>query len=366
MSQKVAQLAVGVVALIGFLLIMSQFVVYVVDQRELAVVLRFGQPVRSNVEPGIYFKTPFVESVRLLPSTLQFWGDRDSEILPDLPTKDNKKIEIKPWAVWKINDPIAFVEKMRTMDNAENRVAQFARGAMRDVITQYDLEDFVRSTDREIQTAQAELDEVELEILEGSEGLKTAPKKAVVGRQAILDTINEEARKSLASNSKDEEAGARGIELVSVGISHIDFVEQVRRTTFERWIAEREAISTGNVKEGEQQKQEILNMTNRDIEKIRGEGQKTASEIRGNADAQVIRGYAEAISEVGEFYTFVRTLEAYEKSISSDTQLILTTDNAFLRQLQTLGEATGVDTGSLPNLRSNPPASYEAASPTTN
>lgn len=364
MSQRVAQLAVGIVALLGLAVVASQFVIYVVDQRELAVVLRFGQPVRSNIEPGMYFKTPFVESVRLLPSTLQFWGDRDSETLPDLPTKDNKKIEIKPWAVWKINDPIAFVEKMRTMENAENRVAQFARGAMRDVITQYDLEDLVRSTDREIQTTQAELDEEELELLENSEGLAAAPKKAVVGRQAILDTINKEARKSLASNSNDEGSGARGIELVSVGISHIDFVEQVRRTTFERWIAEREAISTGNIKEGEQQKQEILNMTNREIEKIQGEGQKKASEIRGNADAQVIKGYAEAISEVGEFYTFVRTLEAYEKAISNDTQLILTTDNAFLQQLQTLGSPS-VD--QIPtNPADNAPITYGAAKPVTN
>ena len=91
MSQKTAQLFVGFVALLGFLALLSQFMIFVVDQRELAVVLRFGQPVRSATEPGLYFKTPLIETVRYLPSTLQFWGDDESEHLPDLPTKDKKR-----------------------------------------------------------------------------------------------------------------------------------------------------------------------------------------------------------------------------------------------------------------------------------
>ncbi len=339
MSQRIAQLLVKVAAAVGVLLLLSQFVVYVVDQRQLAVVLRFGEPVRANVNPGLYFKVPFVESVRFLPSVLQFWGDDPTEVLPDLPTKDNKKIEIVPWAVWKVSDPIAFMKRMRTMENAENRVAQFARGAMRDVITKYDLEDLVRSTDREMKMAQLEGGEGELEILQtvlpAEELAESTPKtNGLVGRQAILQKINTAARHSLAANVEDAEVGARGIELVDVGISHIDFVETVRRTTFQRWIAERNSFSTHNVKIGEQQKQEILNKTNAEIERIQGEGQRTASELRGAADAEVIRRYAEAISEVGEFYTFVRTLEAYEKSIDPQTELILTTDNDFLKQLQ--------------------------------
>lgn len=343
MSQKIAQTGIGIIALFGLLAILSQFVVYVVDQREMAVVLRFGEPVRAASQPGLYFKAPFVETVRRLPSTLQFWGDEESEVLPDQPTKDNKKIEIVPWAVWKVNDPIAFVKRMRTMENAENRVAQFTRGAMRDVTTQYDLEDLVRSTDREMKMAQLEIDEEELEILKDAlpemDLAASKPKQAVVGRQQILRAIKAEATNSLKSKTETGDSGARGIELIDVGIAHIDFVPEVRRTTFERWIAERDAISTRNVKQGEQRKQEILNMTNREIEKIRGDGQRRASEIRGRADAEVIKRYAQAISEVGEFYLFVRTLEAYEKSISQNAEMILTTDNDFLKQLQYRGEA---------------------------
>ena len=339
MPRHLIQSLVRLIALLGLVGVLAQFAIYVVDQREMAVVLRFGEPVRSQTDPGLYFKIPLVESVRTLPSTLQFWGDGPGDVLPDLPTKDNKKIEIIPWAVWKINDPIAFVQRMRTMDVAERRVAQFARGAIRDVITKYDLEDLVRSTNREMQSAQLEFGEDDLEILKQAlpeEDLAvTTPKtRGLVGREAILQQINDAAQATLAATTDDEHRGPRGIELVDVGISHIDFVETVRKTTFQRWIAERDAISTRNVKEGEQQKQEILNRTHAEIERIRGEGQRLASETRGAADAEVIRRYAEAISKVGDFYTFVRTLEAYEKSIDANTELILTTDSDFFRQLQ--------------------------------
>ncbi|HBE66799.1 MAG TPA: protease modulator HflC [Planctomycetaceae bacterium] len=343
MTQKLMQNIVRGLAGIGVLLLLAQFVVFTIDQRELGVVLRFGEPVRACNEPGLYFKVPLVESVRKFPRTLQFWGDQESEVVPDLPTKDNKKIEIIPWAVWRINDPIAFVQRMRTMSNAENRVAQFARGAIRDVITTYDLEDLVRSTDREMKLAILDIGEEQLKKLQAEAGVaevdstKTV-KQNVAGRSVILDKINAIASRSLATGGSEVEGDAkqvnRGIELVEVGISHIDFVEAVRRRTFDRWKTEREAISTLIVKEGEEKKNEILNKTNAEIEEIKGNGQKQASEIRGNADALVIKRYADAISEVGEFYTFVRTLEAYEKSISGDTELIFTTDNDFLQTLQ--------------------------------
>ncbi len=351
MNPKYARLAIPAAVGLALLLIASQFMVYVVDQRELAVVLQFGKPVRQATKPGIYFKIPLVETVRILPSTLQFWGDDTS--VPDLPTKDDKKIELTPWAVWKINDPIAFVSRLRTMDNAEQRVAQFTRGAMRDVITQFELSDLVRSTNREMKTAKldiitkdpglqkAVLPEALQEALQ-EEAAAAKPSTHVIGREEILNEINADARKRMAAASGEEDSlQSRGIELVDVGISHIDFVDSVRMKTFERWKAERDAISTRNITEGEELKLQILNMTNAEVERIHGEGQRVASETRGKADAEVIKRYADAISATGEFYTFVRTLEAYEKSLSNNSQLILTTDNDFLKQLKHLGKSDG-------------------------
>ena len=149
-------ITIVVVALVAAVLVLASMV-YVVDQREMAVVLRFGKPVGQKREPGIQFKLPIIEKVVKLPSTRQFWGDHAEVVLPDLPTKDDKKIEVIPWAMWRITDPTVFVQRLRTIENAQQRVAQFTRGAIRDVITQYDLAELVRSTDRPLNTTATEL-----------------------------------------------------------------------------------------------------------------------------------------------------------------------------------------------------------------
>ena len=355
-DQRITNIVRGLVVF-AILLILAPFFCFVIDERELGVVLRFGKPIREKVEPGVYFKLPFVETVRRLPRTKQFWGDEDRFLLPDLPTNDDKKIELIPWALWQIdgeqNGPTTFVQRLRTIDNAEERVAQICRSAIRDVITQYDLAEIVRSTDRalpttddrafgsvaipEISESQAEkmLEKLEDEEKQGTQTIR-------MGRGKILEQIKQEAQLRLASKTGEEALG-RGIRLIDVGISQIAFVDSVRTKTFDRWIAERQAISARNINEGERLKAAIVNETHAEVERIEGEGQQKASEIKGEADADVIRDYAKAIDEVGEFYTFVRTLEAYENGISTDSRMILTTDSDFFKLLKSLDKTKSTD-----------------------
>ncbi|WP_164100928.1 protease modulator HflC [Candidatus Laterigemmans baculatus] len=341
-------------AVLAVLLILMPFWVFIVSEREMAVVLRFGKPVREHTEPGVRFKVPFVETVRVLPKTQQFWGDSREYVLPDLPTRDDKKIELIPWSVWRITEPTVFVQRLRTIENAEQRVAQITRSAIRDVLTQYDLVEVVRSTNRPIPSssdysqAAAEAaaavadDEIAARLAQAGEG--QAALEIETGRRKILAEIKAEATRRLARQSDLEGDLGRGIELVDVGISQIDFVDTVRAKTFDRWIAEREAISARNVNEGERLKAQIINETKAEVQRIEGEGERIASETKGKADALAIQRYAEAINEVGEFYTFSRTLEAYENAISKDSRMILTTDSDFfdlLKKLQPPPEETG-------------------------
>lgn len=343
MNQSAIRNVVRALAALAVLLIIVPFWVFVIDERELAVVLRFGDPVREYVEPGAHFKIPFVETVRRLPKTNQFWGNNRDVLLPDLPTRDDKKLQLIPWAVWRIKEPTVFVQRMRTEAVAEQRVAQITRSAIRDVISQYDLAELVRSTDRELpatfdasisSAAGVEKTEAEKELEEISE--EPADTRIKLGRQQILDEIREKAQQRMARQSSDQDAVGRGIELIDIGISQIDFVPAVRTKTFDRWIAEREAISSLNVNEGERLKQAIINETKAEVARLEGEGQQRASEIKGEADATVIQRYAEAIDHVGDFFTFVRTLQAYETAIGKDSQLILTTDSQLLEMLKGL------------------------------
>ncbi len=284
-----------------------------------------------------------MQHVQKLPRTRQFWGGTAEFALPDLPTKDDKKIEVIPWAMWRINDPQVFVQRLRTMENAEERVEQFTRGAMRDVITQYDLAELVRSTDRALYTSSGQVGAAETEPIADTEPTEARRVRMNIqfGRPKILEQIKEEARRRLAGEAgSTTDGGGRGVELIDLGISQIEFVESVRIATFDRWIAERKAVSERNISEGDRMKQEIINKANADVERIVGEGQQKANELRGAVDAEIIRKYAEAIEETGEFYTFVRTLEAFEKSIGKDTRLILTTDSDFLGLLKSLPDVS--------------------------
>jgi modulator of FtsH protease HflC len=334
---------IRVLAALAILLLVSPFFAFVISERELAVVLRLGNPVREYSKPGIHFRIPFFEAVQRLPKTKQYWGGMAATPINDVNTNDNKKIDLTPWAVWRIQSPTTFVQRLRTIDLAEQRVAQITRSAIRDVIGQYDLAEVVRTTDRPLPSTDdslalvTELTEITKDAL--PDELKSLekpvqPSSIKLGRTKLLDLIRAETKKRLTETVEEGGADGVAIEIIDVGISQLMFVASVRQKTFDRWVSEREAISMLIVKEGEKKKAKILNAARAEGEKIQGMGQKEASETKGKADAEVIRKYAEVIGKDPEFFSFVRTLQAYEKSIGEDTRLILSTDSEFLRLLQ--------------------------------
>jgi modulator of FtsH protease HflC len=97
-----------------------------------------------------------------------------------------------------------------------------------------------------------------------------------------------------------------------------------------------EAIAVKTISEGEQRKNEIINKTGAEVQKIEGEGKQEANVLKGRVDADIIDAYAKAIREAGEFYNFIRTLEIYKEAFKGQTRLILTTDNDLLRLIKTL------------------------------
>jgi membrane protease subunit HflC len=353
-------------ALIGLALVLSvpivRSVCYIVNERELAVLLQFGEPVASQTKPGLYFKAPFVQEVLRLPKTLQIWHGAEAAKLVDVPTADGKKIEVTLWAVWRITDPAAFVRTLRTLDNGESRVKEFVRSTARDTITTHNLAEIIRSTDRKMTytlglppevVAAASLDAQAAKADQGKPVPEADDDAGVpdflvppearepvdLGRLKIMDQIKQTAQRALAADGGEGDSQGRGIELVDVGISRIEFVPQVREAAFDRAISLMEAIAAKTIAEGQQRKQEILNRTNAEVEKIEGEGKQEANILRGRVDAEIIDDYAKAIRESGEFYQFSRTLDAYKEAFRGDTRLILTTDGELLRMIKSLEPA---------------------------
>jgi len=331
---------------------------FVIDPREQAVVLQFGEPVRTCEDPGLYFIIPFIQKVRRLPRTHQFWTMAGGKILEDVQTSDGKKIEITPWAIWKITDPEIFIEKLQTVSAGAKRVRTYVAGRMQNKITANKLAEVVRDdTERKMQypllgdllksmeeaSDQDEKNEgqpaTSEEEASGESILSQIEiEEIIIGRRKLVDEIEEIIRSELAQADESGQVG-RGIELVDVGIARIEFVPLVQEAAFQRQIAFREAIASWYNNRGEQLKQEILNQTNAEVQKIEGEGQEQSNVIKGDVEAEVIRNYAEAIEETGEFYSFIRTLEAYKLAVGSNTRLVLTTDSDMFGLLKTVPPA---------------------------
>lgn len=339
------QTKLGIAFAVVFVAIVLLFSsLFTINEREMGLVLQFGKPVKSINEPGLYFKVPFVQEVRRVPRTLQFWASSDNDVLVDLPTADGKKIEVSLWAIWRINDPKKFVEVMRTVDRAEQQIRTRVRAGMRDVITKYDLDEVVRSTDRELPTGfgfagldgssdtQKKLDET-VPLLGGESSGRIQK-----GREEIMQEVRDVLQQRLIGTEDDEadEFEDRGIELVDAGISNIGYVKSVREKSFAQLNAGMDSIAATYEKEGEEEKQKVINETKAEVQKIVGQGEEQSKRIRGEVEAEIIKAYAEALKETGEFYTFLKTLEVYESAMTANTQLILTTDSDLFRMLKEL------------------------------
>jgi len=354
MNRRIIAVLIGVALIL--VIPLGQSVLYTVNERELAVLLQFGEPVATRTEPGLYFKLPMLQEVLRLPKTLQIWhGVGDNEKLVDVPTADGKKVEVTVWALWRINDPAQFVRTLRTVKNAESRVKEFVRSTARDTITTHNLAEIVRSSNRQMtyslglppemvskggasakMGANSERDQAILDLIVPPE----AKESVAIGRLKIMDKIKDDAQRALAEDGQKvgtQKGKGRGIELVDVGLSRIEFVLQVREAAFDRAVSLMEAIAAKTIAEGDQRKNEIVNKAHAEAQKIEGQGKQEANILTGRVDAEIIDAYAKAIREAGEFYNFSRTLEVYKEALKGETRLILTTDSDLLRLLKTAG-----------------------------
>ncbi len=287
---------------------------YTVDETEQVVITQFGRIVGSpKIKPGLKFKLPFVQTANRFPKNLLEWDGDPGQI----PTLDKTFIWVDTFARWKIVEPISFFQTVNNRFNAVGKLNDIIDPAVRNFITSHSLIEAVRNTNREMDTLEIGLDDVE-------RGQQTS--YAVdVGRANITKGILAQAQPKLTPF---------GIELVDVKIKRINYVEQVRKSVYGRMIAERKQIAEKFRSEGKGEARKILGEKERDLKKITSEAYKTAQEKKGTADAESTRIFAEAFGRDPEFYSFMKTLELYGEALDKNSELILSTDSDFFKYLK--------------------------------
>ena len=131
-----------------------------------------------------------------------------------------------------------------------------------------------------------------------------------------------------------------GIELVDVKIKRVNYVDQVRKSVYDRMIAERKQIAEKFRSEGIGEARKIRGNKERELKRIESEAYRVAEEIKGKADAEATDIYAAAFGVDPEFYSFLKTMDVYRETLGNDSTLVLTTESDFLSYLKSLSKAS--------------------------
>ncbi|MFO7972300.1 MAG: protease modulator HflC [Desulfobacterales bacterium] len=307
MKSKAIILVVAVVViLVGFAS------AYIVDETEQVVVTQFGKVVgNTKVEPGLYFKVPFIQHATYFPKNLLQWDGDPGQI----PTLGKTYIWVDTFARWRIVDSRAFFETVNNVTSARARLDDIIDPAVRNLITQNKLIEAVRKSNRELDTYATGLEDVK----------ERATYKIQTGREEMTNMILKQAQPKLEKF---------GIGIVDVKIKRINYVQQVRDSVYSRMIAERKQIAEKFRSEGKGEAQKILGEKERDLKRITSEAYREAQIIKGKADAESTKLYAEAFGVDAEFYSFTKTLEIYNEALDKESALLLSTDSELFKYLK--------------------------------
>ncbi len=297
---------------------------YVVDETEQVVITQFGRITGEPItEPGLNFKVPFIQKTNYFAKNLLEWDGSPGQV----PTRDKTYIWVDTFARWRITDPLTYFQTVRDEFSAQKRLDDIIDPATRNLISSYPLAEIVRNTDRPMDTFEAFGIDTEEQLEE--ERPRRVRYDVNLGRQEITRRIVEQASEKL------EEFG---IELVDVKIKRINYIDSVRRSVYDRMIAERNQIAEKFRAEGRGEASNIRGEKEKDLQVIKSEAYKTAQTTKGKADAEAAGIYATAYGTDPEFYAFLKTMDLYSQALEKDSTLILSTDSDLMQFMKGVAE----------------------------
>jgi membrane protease subunit HflC len=230
-------------------------------------------------------------------------------------------IVVNAFARWQIKDPLQFYLRLRDVRSAQSRLDDILGSEMRNTVARHDLVEMIRTT----------------------KGRKPAHDESVVaGTGTTVDALPEVEHGRVALEEEVLQAAIVklrdfGIELLDFRFKRINYNPSVAAKIYTRMASERAQIAERYRSEGAGEAAKISGQKERDLKKINSEAYQKIQNIEGKADAEATQIYAKAFNgtvEAREFFTFLRTLDTYEKSFASDTTLVLTTDSPLLKYLR--------------------------------
>jgi membrane protease subunit HflC len=267
---------------------------FVVEQREEAVVLRFGQPERVIHAPGqpgagLNFKQPFVENViKFDRRNLALEADQEEVI-----AADQQRLVVDAFLRYRISDPLQYYRTLRNEQIAQDRLERLVNSSLRQVLGQTNTPDIIS------------------------------------GRR---DALMQQSKLDVARRAKESRLG---IEVIDLRIKRADLPSANQASVYRRMQTQRAQIAAQYRAQGEQQKREITAGADKDVQITLANAQQEGETTRGQGDAQRTRIFAEAFGKDPSFAAFYRSMQAYEAGLGQgDTTLVLSPDSAFFKYFE--------------------------------
>jgi membrane protease subunit HflC len=274
-----------VILLLIIVVIVASQALFKVDEAQQAIILQFGEPIKTIRTPGLKAKLPFVQNVIYFEKRVLSSDAAPQEYL----TTDKKRLVVDHVTRWRITDPLLFFKAVRTEAGARARLDDIVFSELRRELATVRFEDIIAQE-----------------------------------RENIMERV---------ADSSAQKASEFGIEVVDVRTKRADLPEEVEQSVFDRMRAERQRESSLFRAQGEEQANIIRAKADREATVTRAEGEREAQQLRGEGEAEAIRIYADALSQDPEFYAFSRRLEAYGRILRQGDTVVIPADSEFFRFL---------------------------------
>ena len=274
------------VLIIAVILVTINLSVYTISMVEQAVITQLGKPVKNVDEPGLHFKIPFIQKITKFPKQLLDYDSAPTEIL----TKDKKNLLIDNYAKWRILDSLKLLQTVRDTNGAQSRLDDIIYSELRVELGRHNLIDIVSTTRDEIM--------------------------------------------KLVTKRTNEKAKEYGISVLDVRIKRADMPQEIANSIYNRMRTERERIAKEYRAQGKEEAQKIRAKTDKEKIVLLAEAYKKEQGIRGEGDAESIKIYAKSLEKDPEFYSFIRSMEAYKILFKEKSTIILPPDTEFFRFLK--------------------------------
>ncbi|MBK23990.1 MAG: HflC protein [Halobacteriovorax sp.] len=313
-----------VLVLLGVILGKSSF--FVLKEGRQAIITRFGKPIGNPItKAGLHFKKPFLEEARFVDKRILSWDGFPNQI----PTKDKKYIKVDTTARWRVVDALKFIQTVRNEDGAKARLDTILDSITRDVISNENLVEAVRNSNSIIKKTEEKREEIRRRKEKGEPVLED---EVTVDIEPI-QTGREELSSKIAVLA-DKELLNFGIKLIDVQLRRISYEKSVESKVYERMISERTRIAQKIRSIGQGEKAKIEGRRVKELRRIVSEAYRTSQVIRGKAEAKSTAIYAKSLGQDPKFYSFIRSMEAYKRSLRSNSRYLLSSDSEFLRFLK--------------------------------